>query len=255
MENILYLGDTNLQTAACYLAGLISHWGWSFDYVPSDQEAKADLFEPKRALFVLSDYPAQRLSAQLQMRLLEQVEAGAGLLMCGGWESYHGVGGDWDGTEIGNTLPVEIADKDDRVNCDHPVLVKCPPGVQDHPIVSDLPWSTRAPLIGGFNRITPRSDATVLLEARHFSASCADEGFAFKPTETDALLVVGSHGSGRTAALATDVAPHWVGPLVDWGQGDEPRVTGQAAGGEAIEVGNLYAQFFKQLLGWTGGAI
>ena len=61
-------------------------------------------------------------------------------------------------------------------------------------------------------------------------------------------MVVGQHGKGRTAALATDVAPHWVGGLVDWG---DRRVVQDVAGG-FIDVGNWYAQFFRNLLVWTG---
>ena len=60
--------------------------------------------------------------------------------------------------------------------------------------------------------------------------------------------MVGEHGRGRTAALATDVAPHWVGGLVDWG---DQRVV-QDVGGGSIDVGNWYARFFRNLLVWTG---
>ena len=49
--------------------------------------------------------------------------------------------------------------------------------------------------------------------------------------------MVGRHGYGRTAALATDVAPHWVGGLVDWG---DQRIT-QKVTEDSIEVGNWYA--------------
>ena len=54
--------------------------------------------------------------------------------------------------------------------------------------------------------------------------------------------------SGRVAALATDVAPHWVGGLIDWGTG---RVAAQAPAADTIEVGDLYAKFFRQLMAWT----
>ena len=64
------------------------------------------------------------------------------------------------------------------------------------------------------------------------------------------MLVLGTHGQGRTAALTTDLAPHWVGGLVDWGDGE--RVKAQAAGGFEIEVGNFYAQLVANLLVWTG---
>ena len=72
------------------------------------------------------------------------------------------------------------------------------------------------------------------------------------------MLVTGKYGQGRTAALATDLAPHWVGPLVDWGTENHPspscggRVAAQAGGGSDVEVGSHYAQFVYQLLAWTG---
>ena len=64
------------------------------------------------------------------------------------------------------------------------------------------------------------------------------------------MLVLGAADRGRTAALMTDLAPHWVGGFVDWGDGE--RVTAQAPGSWQIEVGNLYAQFVANLLAWTG---
>ncbi len=243
--SVLYLGDTNLQGAAAYLAGLIHHAGWSFDYVPSHVPAEAALFDSPRSLLVLSDYPAACLSPPLQQRLVQAVEAGTGLLMLGGWESYHGCGGDWDQTAVAAALPVEIGSVDDRVNCDQPALVRC---VLDHPVVRGLPWDTRPPCIGGFNRIRPKAQAQVILETQRFRAVRDGEDVRFELAGCDPLLVVGGFGRGRVAALATDVAPHWVGGLIDWGAG---RVTSQAPGAETIEVGDLYARFFCQLMAWT----
>jgi hypothetical protein len=76
--------------------------------------------------------------------------------------------------------------------------------------------------------------------------------------QTDPMLVIGEHGSGRVACLATDAAPHWVGPLVDWGTDNDPpsgggRVACQAPGGNAVEVGVCYARFLTQLLTWAMG--
>jgi hypothetical protein len=243
---VLYLGDTNLQTAAAYLAGLIHARGWPFDYVPSDRWASAELFESPRSLYILSDYPGARLDAVLQQRMLEHVRQGAGLLMIGGWESYHGVGGDWDASVVAESLPVEISSRDDRVHFDQPALLHCQ---SEHSILAGLPWRTRPPGIGGLNRFRPRSSATVLLEAQSFSVRADSGGFQFEPCGLDTVLAVGEYGRGRTAALATDVAPHWVGGLVDWGTA---RVSAQAPGAEAIEVGDCYARFFQQLLAWAG---
>jgi uncharacterized membrane protein len=143
--------------------------------------------------------------------------------MIGGWESFHGLGGDWDGTPIGHALPVEIAHADDRRNCDQPVLVR---RTMEHPISRDLPWEDRPPVVGGFNQVKPKPDGQVLLETCIFNAAVESQvHFSFQLLERQPLLVVGQHQRGRTAALMTDVAPHWVGPLVDWGT---PRVEAQA---------------------------
>ncbi len=243
--SVLYLGDTNLHNAAAYLAGLMTRWGWDFDYVASDERATPQHFEQPRSLFVLSDYPSAQLDDTLQQTLLDQVAAGAGLLMCGGWESFHGLGGNWDGSIVSQALPVEISDQEDRVNCDRPVLLR---KLTEHDIVAGLPWDTRPPVIGGFNRVTAAKSATVLLEAQQFDARCVAGTFTFAPTRCDPLLIVDTFESGRAAVLATDVAPHWVGPLVDWGDG---RVQAQADGANDVEVGDNYDKFLRQLLGWT----
>lgn len=238
---ILYCGDTSLESAAAYLAGLMSSWGWDFDYLPSDEPA-ADKSLHGRRLIILSDYPSGNLSAEGQQRLIDLVTGGCGLLMIGGWESFHGAGGDWDQTAIAAILPVLMQSSDDRVNCDHPAVVR---HVAAQSPVSDLPWAQRPPVIGGFNRFHPRDEAILVLEVDRLSLSTGEGRWNCELMETHPLLVIGRHGQGRTAALATDVAPHWVGGFVDWGDG---RVTGQAEGAESVEVGDLYAAFWKKLL-------
>lgn len=245
-NSILYLGDTHLHDAAAYLAGLLHGWGWPFDYVPSHEPARASMFDASRSLFIISDYPSGQMEPAAQRTLIEQVAGGAGLIMIGGWESFHGLGGDWDGTLVADALPVVIASEDDRMNCDQPVLVR---RIAEHPAVSGLPWDSRPPVIGGFNRMSPKPAATVLLEAQRFAVRCDGEDFSFAPFDRHPLLVVGEFGSGRTAALATDVAPHWVGPLIDWGL---PRIAAQAPQANPVEVGGDYAKFLRQLLSWGG---
>jgi uncharacterized membrane protein len=176
------------------------------------------------------------------------VERGAGLLMVGGWESFAGPGGQWAGTTLAEILPVKLSSKDDRINCDQPALVRC---VADHEICGNLPWDRRPPTIGGFNRLIAKSDATVVLEVERYIARANDAGeMTFKPHDRHPLLVVGQHGKGRTAALATDLAPHWVGGLVDWS--GKQRVVAEAPQSWPIEVGDYYAQFVRNLIQWTG---
>lgn len=245
---VLYCGDTSLESAAAYLAGLLTHWNIDFDYVASDRDLPDGCIASAPGLIILSDYPSERVSEAQHGRIIDLTSHGTGLLMIGGWESFHGLGGNWDTTPLADILPVAISNSDDRNNCDCPVLVR--PAVESHPIVDGLPWQTRPPLIGGFNRFTPKAGAQVVLESVQFAATADGDSFAFQATQTAPLLVTGTSGSGRSAALATDVAPHWVGPLVDWG---EERVTARADAAEAVEVGNLYAQLFHQIIKWCLG--
>ncbi len=249
--SILYCGDTSLDGAAAYLAGLLESWRCPFDYVPSDRAlSPADL--RGRRLVILSDFPAAGMDAEAQSALLSAVEGGSGLLMIGGWESFHGAGGNWETTAVANALPVVIQPTDDRLNCDHPVVLR---QVAEHASVDGLPWAERPPVVGGFNRFTPKLDSTVVLEADRLRTSydggpCNGSRWSVETVETHPMLVLGAYGAGPTAALATDAAPHWVGGFVDWGNG---RVRAQAVGAEQVEVGDLYARFWRQLLSFLSG--
>jgi len=90
---ILYCGDTHLHDAAAYLAGLMTNWGWDFDYVASDTSCASELFDKEYELIICSDFPAEMLTEPVQQRVVERVQTGCGFLMIGGWESYHGLGG------------------------------------------------------------------------------------------------------------------------------------------------------------------
>ena len=247
-NHVLYLGDTALSGGAAYLAGLMTAFGIGYDYVPGDVNLSSEMASVRRKLFILSDYPSSRMPAAAAEIVLKQVhDHAAGLLMIGGWESFHGHGGNWDGTPIGNALPVEIFDEDDRINCDQPALILAG---EAHEITAELPWASRPPTIGGFNRVIAKPGSATPLLVQRFSAVYDAGRFQFTPEEQDPLLVIGAHGFGLTAALMTDLAPHWVGGFVDWG--DAERVKAQAPGSWEIEVGNLYSQFVANLLAWTG---
>ena len=247
-NHVLYLGDTALSGAAAYLAGLMTAFGIRYDYVPSDEDLSSEMASQPRKLFIISDYPASRMLPRVQEIVLKQVhDQAAGLLMIGGWESFHGHGGNWDGTPIAEALPVEISSEDDRINCDQPALVL---ESESHDITAGLPWADRPPTIGGFNRVISRPGSATILLVQRLQAVFHEGRFEFIPREQDPLLVLGAHGFGFTAALTTDVAPHWVGGLVDWGNAE--RVTAHAPGSWPIEVGNLYSQFIANLLTWTG---
>lgn len=244
---ILYCGDTSLESAASYLAGLMTHFGLEFDYVPSDEKISEGLVARPHSLLILSDYPAAQFHVELQQQVVQQVQQGMGLLMIGGWESFHGFGGNWDGTPIGSTLPVEISGSDDRVNFAQPALLHPTDWTEE---LWGLPWFLCPPSVGGINRFKPKSDSQVLLSVSPFRPyyNVVVKAIRWQSDSSAAALVTGKSGQGRTAAFATDVAPHWVGGFVDWGPS---RVTAQAPGAGAIEVGSDYASFWRRLLSWT----
>jgi hypothetical protein len=262
---ICYLGDDHLQGAAGYLAGILTHFGIAFDYVPSAESPPASFSDTHYAAYVISDYPAARLGNERMEFLANRVEEGTGLVMIGGWESFYGKAGEYHQSPLAAILPIAMQSCDDRRNSAQPCLVE---KLLDHEILGGLPWD-EPPTIGGYNLISAKPDAETLLAAVRFSVVRTEtvksfrlagkdtpsfsivpggESHKFSPVGTAPLLVVGQHGAGHTAALATDVAPHWVGGFVDWG---DARIV-QEIGGGTIEVGNWYAQFFRNLIAWVG---
>ncbi len=253
-QKVCYLGDTRFDGPAIYLAGIMTHYGIDYDYIPSDARPPEDFEERDVALYVLSDYPAANWTERQMRHIVDRVHAGAGLLMIGGWESFHGRIGEYHQSPLAEALPVVMGEGDDRVNYAQPCLIK-KTGL--HEILLGLPFD-EPPGIGGRNRFQAKPGTETILTTQAFHVTkaaccgsdgcCGSGGFNFYPTDEEPLLVVGRYGAGRTAALATDVAPHWVGGFVDWG---ETRLC-QTVGDDFIEVGLWYAQFFRNLLVWTG---
>jgi hypothetical protein len=259
-NRILYAGDSDLGGAAAYLAGVLTHAGLPFDHVGSEAPLGPLLERAEPALYILSDYPAGNLTDADFRRIARDVERGSGLLMIGGWASFHGAAGEYHDSPLAKVLPVRMQASDDRVNAPQPCLLERRIG---HPILDSLPLA-HPPCIGGYNRVRPKAGAEVLLSARHFAVEAGAPGgstdptreegveteYTFTPGDRAPLLVVGNHGHGRTAAFTSDVAPHWVGGLVDWGP---ERIRAQAPGAEEIEVGSGYVELFTRLVRWTLG--
>lgn len=245
-KSILYLGDTTLKEAGSYLAGVMSHHNISFDYLPSDQQFGDTFLNNKYQAVIISDYPAENFSTEQINTIVEQVTAGLGLLMIGGWESFTGAKGEYTDTKLSQVLPVIMQSADDRVNCFAPCLAE---KMKEHEILSSLPFEENTPSIGGFNRLKSKPDSNTILLARRFKASYVNGNFTVTSLEDpDPLLVVSSYKQGRVCAFATDVAPHWVGGLVDWGNS---RVKAQGPGANPIEVGNWYAALLANMINWT----
>ncbi|MCL2742786.1 MAG: glutamine amidotransferase [Planctomycetaceae bacterium] len=249
---LIYFGDDTQNEAAGYLSGVLMYYGIDFVHVNSTLPPPADFTKTKYSAFILSDYRSERFSPEQLQYIKDSVEAGSGLLMLGGWSSYHGQNGKYNETVLAEVLPVIMKDSDDRLNFPQSAVVyknieSYRENNAEHPITGGLPWHC-PPCIGGCNRVMAKDDAQVLLSIRSFNIHVkydAEDNTMFLPGEKLPLLIVGQYGKGKTAALATDAAPHWVGGFVDWGT---ERITQQVTEANEIEVGADYAKFFKQLV-------
>ena len=243
-EKILYAGDTNLTTAACYLAGILTHFGHEYDYLASDEPIAPALDSNDYSLFIISDYPAENFTPNDFDKLTAAVKAGAGLIMLGGWESFHGLIGEYNQTPIADILPVILQSSDDRVQSHKPWAII---PTKKHEICSNLEFFN-PPIVGGFNKISPKPDANEIMQLKQIDISAENGTISTTTGDTQSLLTVGNFGLGKTAALATDVAPHWVGTFVDWGT---PRISAQAKNADPVEIGCHYATFFNNLVNWA----
>ncbi len=128
----------------------------------------------------------------------QYVRGGGGLLMIGGYLSFAGIDGKarYHATPVEAALPVTISEHDDRG--EHPEGVRPVVSQAGHPVLDGVPadW----PALLGYNRVTAKPEAQVLVR-------CG----------TDPLLTVGGYGAGRSAAFASDCAPHWCPPgFMSW---------------------------------------
>lgn len=253
-SKVCYLGDDHWGTAAAYLAGIMTHFNISFDYVSSASAPPDDFLKTEYAVYVLSDYPAKNFSPAHWEHLIRAIENGSGLLMFGGWESYHGRLGEYHESPLVPVLPVVMEQRDDRRNYSQSIFMIPAVGFESHPILAGLPWEM-PPGIGGYNAYWPKENATVLLEGVRFGMILLRQGsreelgdFEIVLEDTMPLLVTGKYGKGNVGALATDVAPHWAGCFVDWGR---ERITQELPGDGFVEIGADYARFFANLLQWA----
>jgi len=145
--------------------------------------------------------------------IVDWVAAGGSLMMVGGYLSFSGFEGKagYHGTPIEPCLRVRMQGHDDRVEAPEGVI----PVVEmaGHPVLQGLPvdW----PWFLGYNRFEADGSDVVL------------------SVGGDPFLVLGSWGSGRTAAFASDCSPHWGSP--------------------AFLAWEGYSNFWDSLLSWLSG--
>jgi len=153
-----------------------------------------------------------------RLKLLKAwVEKGGGLLMVGGYFSFQGIDGKarWRRTAVEDTLPVTCLPYDDRVEIPEGTVAEVVK--PEHPTMQGLEGAW--PVLLGVNEVEVRDRADVEVVAR----LPEDQG-------GHPLLVVGTHGAGRTAAWTSDIGPHWLSPAFCEWEG--------------------YGKLWKNILGW-----
>ena len=241
-KKILFCGDDDLDLAAIYLGSIIHEEGYNLDYVPSPLSFPKNVDLQEYDLIILSDYPREQISDDRLQEIADYVKFGGSLLMIGGWESFTGLNIEYKNSPIEDILPVMLSVKDDRRNYDQGIAVI--PCENLHPVCDDLDWD-RPGIIGGYNEFIPKENAKTVLCGQKVKLSVIDGIPSAKMDhEKIPLLVYGQAGKGKTAALAFDLAPHWVGGFVDWGHGRKHVDFGEGF----IEVGDQYYKFVANLL-------
>ncbi len=244
MMRVLYAGDSPVGGAANYLLGVLKSMNAKVTHIPPAEKLTLAIAQKNYDVILLSDYESSKASLSAQRALIKQVQAGSGLMMIGGWASFTGLWGKWKGSPIETILPVRCSAKDDRLNIPVGALVQ--PKEKQHLALKKLNWQGR-PVICGLNTVTPKAGKSrVLLSAAEIKSHTRNLQDVSLGREYP-LLVVSQEPQMRVLALATDVAPHWCGGLVDWGT---KRVKLPVTSKIAVEVGDQYVQFLSGLLSW-----
>lgn len=240
-KKILYCGDDDVDQAAVYLSSILYNEKYALDYIPSALLFPDAIDVTSYDLIIFSDYPRQQISDKRMEKIADHVRNGGSFLMIGGWESFTGLNIEYTDSPFSAILPVHMQEKDDRLNYDQGILVQAVD--EDHPCCRGLSWE-RPSMVGGINRFKAKDDSQVILSGRKMSISVKKEIDVSCATETIPLLVTAKAGKGKTAALAFDLAPHWIGGFVDWGM-ERKKVD---FNGGFIEVGTMYYRFVAQLI-------
>lgn len=243
---LLFAGET-IGGSANYYMGVLNFLKARVTHVPSSKILTPSAVSAAHDAFILSDFSRKNMTAAAEKKIAERVARGAGLMMIGGWGSFSGPFGQWRGSRIEKLLPVRCAKGDDRVNFPqgaYPVLRR------NHAIVRGLSWK-RPPMFCGLNRLSARPRSVTVLEALPVLAR-AQPALRLQSARSVPFLVVNADPTIRTAALATDLAPHWCGGLVDWGP---KRMKLRVNDRVQVEVGSDYVRFISGMARWLAGTI
>ena len=241
---ILYCGDSAVGGPANYLLGILRHLKASVVHIPPDQKLNPKILNQKFDVIIFSDYSRQKVSAAVEQKILAQIESGTGFLMIGGWASFSGPFGGWHGSQIEKILPISCLAKDDRISFPGGALIAVK---HAHSMFDGLSFKN-PPAVMGANDIRAKKNGQVLLTVRKIIS--VGNHLMLDPAEHP-FLVIDSDPRKRIAALATDLAPHWCGGMVDWGCTTRKL---PVRGKIFIEVGDAYIRFVSSLIRWLANA-
>jgi uncharacterized membrane protein len=225
---VMYCGDD--EFASPYLLGALGDLEYEARYV-SPATALPRLGDADTV--VLSDYPAAMIDTSAAHNLMRFVRGGGRLVMLGGWTSFNGMGRNYFGHPVATMLPVGLEAADDRQNVPQGLLIG--PG-EDLDYDFDADWS-RPPIICGYNLVQSKAaaDEYVIMRPLIADESSVELGSPLP------LVVAQGFGEGRVVCCMTDLAPHWCGGLLDWGDSRVSLTTGK-------EVGSDYLKFVDLVL-------
>ncbi len=228
---ILYCGDDTLAQAARYLYGVLRYLGWQVRYLPSQRRLSVRHLSREYAAIILSDYPSRMIERTAWPVLTDKIRQGTGLLMIGGWGSFHGYDGNYERTPLAGILPVRCLNSDDRVNA-----------MQGAVIIPEKMALRNSPIIFGYNKVKIKPGVQTLLSVRQLKIDLPRIHLQGKK---DPLLVTGNYGAGRIVCFMSDLAPHWAGGLPDWGRS---KVRFPGAQGHYMELGAAYIHLINNLI-------
>jgi hypothetical protein len=242
VQDLLFLGEgpyANYVEGALSTAFRVSRVYASQPLAGAEAESRLRDF----SVVLLSDYPATQLSDEHQQALTAAVvDDGHGLLMIGGWASFGGPRGSYFGSRIADLLPVTIRPEDDRVNT--PLGTVLSARREPHAAIRTVQGETPCVVVG-YNGVSAKRDAEVLVHGDMLRMDAS--GHAALERSDTPILTVWERGSGRVAAIAPDLMPHWAGGILDWGAERVTLSTGN-------EVGQLYVAFLVDVCRWLANA-
>ncbi|HNV86602.1 MAG TPA: glutamine amidotransferase [Candidatus Omnitrophota bacterium] len=243
---VLYAGDSPVGGPANYLLGILKAVRADFLHISPSEILNPRFLKKRFDAIVLSDFSKRRMPLASEKIIHAQIKDGTGLAMVGGWGSFSGPYAGWKNSIIEEILPVSCRLGDDRVNFPGGALI----GLKNrHPLFCSVSFRN-PPAICGLNAVCVKSQGQLLLSASRIVPGQGRGALKLDKREYP-LLVIDRDPGKRIVALATDLAPHWCGGLVDWGP---RRVKLPVCRNMHVELGSFYVGLVSSLIRWLARA-